>query len=255
MALCAGLGDRMVESCRRAWHNIPMRGSSIVGDRCRYRTSWTRGKTFIEAYLNDIRQVALLDGDEERALGAEVAAGSIQARNRLVMANTRFVVSIAKKYRTQGIDFLDLIQAGNLGLIGAAGRFDVRKGCRLTTYAKREIRARVQRARHAEMKHWARRAVASDDPDDGDMLKMIPDTRAGMPEDAVFGEIDREQVRRLLDDIGRRAAAVLRQRFGFDGEQGRTREQIAGSLGVTPERVRQIEQRALRRMKKLLEDE
>ena len=173
----------------------------------------------------------------------------------MVLANARFVVSIAKKYWTRGIDFLDLIQAGNLGLIGAAGRFDVRKGCRLVTYAKREIQGRVQRARHAEMKHMTRRAVASDDPDDGDMLETIRDDRAGMPEEYVFGQIDRETVRRLVDDIGGRAATVLRQRFGFDGERGRTREQIAGRLGVTPERVRQIEQRALRRMKKLLEDE
>ena len=199
--------------------------------------------------------MALLDADEERALGGEIAAGDIQARNRMVLANARFVVSIAKKYWTRGIDFLDLIQAGNLGLIGAAGRFDVRKGCRLVTYAKREIQGRVQRARHAEMKHMTRRAVASDDPDDGDMLKTIPDDRAGMPAEYVFGQIDRATVRRLLDGIGGRAVAVLRQRFGFDGEQGRTREQIAGRLGVTPERVRQIEQRALRRMKKLLEDE
>ena len=199
--------------------------------------------------------MALLDADEERALGGEIAAGDIQARNRMVLANARFVVSIAKKYWTRGIDFLDLIQAGNLGLIGAAGRFDVRKGCRLVTYAKREIQGRVQRARHAEMKHMTRRAVASDDPDDGDMLETIRDDRAGMPEEYVFGQIDRETVRRLVDDIGGRAATVLRQRFGFDGERGRTREQIAGRLGVTAERVRQIEQRALRRMKKLLEDE
>ncbi|HUW30514.1 MAG TPA: sigma-70 family RNA polymerase sigma factor [Planctomycetota bacterium] len=196
--------------------------------------------------------MALLDAGEERRLGA---AGDIEARNRLVLANARFVVSIAKKYRTRGVDFLDLIQAGNLGLIGAAGRFDVRKGCRLVTYAKREIQGRVQRARRTEMKDWARRAVASDDPDDGDMLKTIPDDRAGMPAEYVFGQIDRATVRRLLDGIGGRAATVLRQRFGFDGEPGRTREQIAGSLGVTPERVRQIEQQALGRMKKLLEDE
>ena len=197
----------------------------------------------------------MLDADEERRLGAEIAAGDIRARNRLVTANLRFVVSIAKKYRTQEIDFLDLVQTGNLSLIGAAGRFDVRKGCRLVTYAKREIQGRVQRARRAEMKHWARRAVASDDPDDGDMLKTIPDDRAGRPEDAVFGEIDREQVRRLLDDIGRRAATVLRLAYGIGGEGPLARGEIASRLGVTAERVRQIEQRALGRMKKLLKDE
>ncbi|HUW30549.1 MAG TPA: sigma factor [Planctomycetota bacterium] len=89
-----------------------------------------RGKTFIEAYLNDIRHVALLDAGEEERLGAEIATGSIQARNRLVMGNVRLVVSIAKKYRRQGLDFVDLVQAGNVGLVEAARRFDVGKGCR-----------------------------------------------------------------------------------------------------------------------------
>jgi len=142
-----------------------------------------------------------------------------------------------------------------VGLVEAARRFDVGKGCRFTTYAVWGIRARVQRARHAEMKHAARRAVASDDPDDGDMLKTIPDDRAGMPEDAVFGEIDREQVRRLLDGIGRCAATVLRLAYGVGGEGPLARGEIAGRLGVTPERVRQIRNRALRRMRMMLSED
>jgi len=143
-----------------------------------------------------------------------------------------------------------------VGLVEAARRFDVRKGCRFTTYAKWGIRARVQRARRTEMKHAARRAcaVASDDPDDGDMLKTIPDTRAGMPEDAVFGQIDREQVRRLLDGIGRRAATV-RLAYGIGGEGPLARGEIAGRLGVTPERVRQVRNRALRRMRMMLSED
>ena len=192
--------------------------------------------------------MALLDAGEEKRLGAEIAAGSIQARNRLMMANTRLVVSIAKKYRTQGLDFLDIIQSGNVGLIGAAGRFDVRKGCRFSTYGKWQVQRRIHRARRAEMKHTARR-------DDDDVLKTIPDTRAGMPEDAVFGEIDCERVRRLLDGIGQRAAAVLRLAYGIGGEGPLARAEIAGRLGVTPERVRQVRNRALRRMRMMLSED
>ena len=135
-----------------------------------------------------------------------------------------------------------------MGLVEAARRVDVGKGCRFTTYAVWQIRLRVRRAMRTEMKHRARR-------DDDDVLKTIPDTRAGMPEEYVFGQIDREQVRRLLDGIGRRAATVLRLAYGVGGEGPLARGEIAGRLGVTPERVRQIEQRALGRMKKLLEDE
>ena len=255
VGLAAFTGGMLVDPRGRTWHNIPKRGSSVVGDHCRYCTEWSRGKTFIKTYLNDIGHVGLLDAGEEERVGAEIAGGSIQARNRLVMANVRFVVSIAKKYRTQGLDFLDLIQAGNVGLVEAAGRFDVRKGCRLSTYAKWQIRLRVQRARRAEMKHAARRAVASDDPDDGDMLKTIPDDRADVPGESAVREDDVGLVQQALDCMGDRAAAIVRERFGMDGEQVRTRDEIGSRLGVTPERVRQIEQRALGRMKKLLEDE
>jgi len=201
--------------------------------------------TAIEEYLHDIGGVGLLDADEERRLGAEIAGGGIEARNRLIVGNLRLVIWVAKKYRTPRLDFADLVQAGTVGLLKTIERFDPKRGVKLGTYATWGIRNAVRRARRAEMKHLARR-------DDGDVLKTIPDDRAGMPEDSLFGEIDREQVRRLLDGIGQRAATVLRLAYGVGGEGPLARAEIAGRLGVTAERVRQIEQRALRRMKKLL---
>ena len=84
---------------------------------------------------------------------------------------------------------------------------------------------------------------------------MIPDNRAAAPAENIIREVDRGNVRRALDGIADRAEAVVRQRYGIDGEQVRTREQIGGRLGVTAERVRQIEQRALRRMRMMLSED
>src|SRR2546425_146425 len=169
----------------------------------------------VRMYLKEIGKVALLTPEQEVDLAQRMEKGDEEAKRRLIEANLRLVVSIAKKYVGRGMLFLDLIQEGNLGLIRAVEKFDWRKGYKFSTYAT----------------WWIRQAI----------------TRA-LAEAASFTML-KEQLEDVLETLTPRERKVLKLRFGLDDGRPRTLEEVGREFGVTRERIRQIEAKALRKLR------
>jgi RNA polymerase primary sigma factor len=228
-----------------------------------------------------------------------------QARKNLVKANTRLVVSVAKRYRGMGMPFLDLIQAGNIGLLKAADKFDYRRGHKFSTYATWWIRQAVTRslsdqgrtirlpihlsdrirrvfkvAQRIEQEigrrptpeeiakeindldtdkaRWllrvSRRSISLDKPlgdekDAGELGDFIVDESTPSPTQVAEKQLLRENLERILTDLTPREARVLRMRFGLNGDHAHTLKEVGEKIGVTRERVRQIEGKALRKLR------
>lgn len=258
----------------------------------------------LTTYLRDIRGYALLSRDEEIALAEHIRGGDTDALDRLVCANLRFVVSIAKKYQHQGVSLPDLIDEGNLGLIRAAEKFDGTKGVKFISYAVWWIRQAIFQAL-AEQAHTVRvplnraltvfrigrhanalrqefgreptqRELAEelqlseeelersmpvvqsylslDAPltttDDAKLMDYLSDDSTRAPDDDVVDGGLADSIEDALDHLRPREAKVLRLHFGFDGNEPMTLDSIAGLFGVTRERVRQIKDKALSRIRK-----
>lgn len=255
-------------------------------------------------YLHDIRRYPLLTRDEEIAIARGIREGDQKAFERLVCANLRFVVTIAKKYQNRGVALADLIDEGNLGLIRAAEKFDESKGVKFISYAVWWIRQSIVQAlaesahtvrvplsragllhrigRHsnelrqelgreptqkelaaglelteseiASTMPIARSYLSLDAPmtesEDGNLLDFLPDDASPSPDDEIGDSALIESVTEALATLRGREAKVLRLYFGFDGEEPMTLETIGGLLGITRERVRQIKEKALARIRK-----
>ena len=259
----------------------------------------------LKIYLNEIGQIPLLSEEEERELGRRSSEGDGSARKRLEEANLRLVVSLAKHYTGRGVQLMDLIQEGNMGLMRAAEKYDYTKENRFSTYASwwikeamqraidqqsREIRVpvhvaenmkRVQKTarelqqslgRDATPKEIAEKLgdkteedvkniinylqspVSLETPvgDDGEnnLGDMVEDRTEPTPEEAMNALVQQEEVRELLETLGDRERQVIRLRYGLEDEKPHTLEEIGEILGVTRERVRQIEARALEKLRK-----
>jgi RNA polymerase sigma factor (sigma-70 family) len=284
----------------------------------------------VRLYLDEIGQRSLLDRDGEARLGAAIQAGlearralasgdvtseatrdSLEraakdggrARQEFVEANLRLVVSVAKRYQRPGVELLDLVQAGNIGLLRAVERFDSGLGNKFSTYATWWIRqsiirelgdvgrairlpvhlreqvvslARARDRLRAELGHEPSLeeiagdvgattdrvrellAVADDvvslslpvgDSDDRELSDLLADSGVVDPADKVAGSAEQHEVRALLDHLSEHQATVLRLRFGLDGGNPRSLEEVGRALGISRERVRQLEARALRRLR------
>ncbi len=257
----------------------------------------------VRAYLKEIGRVPLLRPAEEVALAQRVEQGDEEAKRHLIEANLRLVVSIAKKYVGRGMDFLDLIQEGNRGLIRAVEKFDWRRGYKFSTYATWWIRQAITRAiadqartiripvhmtdtvnkvirvsRHLlqklgrdptpeeigkvmgisgqrvrEILRAAEQPVSLETPvgDEGDSAlgDFIKDEREISPEEAVSFSVLKEEVEEVLQTLPPRERHVLRLRFGLEDGRPRTLEEVGGEFGVTRERIRQIESKALRKLR------
>lgn len=206
-----------------------------------------------ERYLRDIGRERLLSREEEVELARRARAGDEVARRRLVSANLRFVVSVAKRYRGRGLSLADLVNEGNLGLLRAAERFDETRGVRFVSYAVWWVRQSILQA-------IARDAGPSDeagplerlsldeplDPEAGATLEeVVPDERAVSPDARAHEEALRHAVDASLMALPEREQLVLRLYFGLDGEPPLALAEIGRRLGVSRERARQIKDRAL----------
>ena len=253
----------------------------------------------LETYLREINETSLLTATDEQDLALAIGEGDVEARDRMVRANLRLVVNIARGYSGKGLGLQDLIEEGNLGLLRAVEGFDPGVGTRFSTYASYWIKQSIKRALINSAKtiripaymvellsKWRRASARladelgrtptpeeiarvlglprkklpiikkairvynstpqTDQADTGWSLgEMIMDERAKSPEDELVEADDLAQVLRLLDTMDQREATVLRMRFGIDDNEPRTLKEIGESLGLTRERVRQIETEAL----------
>jgi len=257
----------------------------------------------VKIYLKEIGRVPLLSPDEETELAKRMAEGDSYAKKRLSEANLRLVVSIAKRYVGRGMQFLDLIQEGNLGLLKAVEKFDYTKGFKFSTYATWWIRQAITRAiadqartiripvhmvetitkvkkvssqllhetghdpsaeeiadklempaeRVREIMRIAQDPVSLETPigeeEDSHLGDFIPDDDAPAPADAASLMLLKEQLNEVLSTLTDREAKVLRLRFGLEDGRSRTLEEVGKEFDVTRERIRQIEAKALRKLR------
>ena len=257
----------------------------------------------VKVYLKEIGRVPLLTSEEEVDLAVRMSQGDPQARKRLSEANLRLVVSIAKRYVGRGMQFLDLIQEGNLGLIKAVEKFDHTKGFKFSTYATWWIRQAITRAiadqartiripvhmvetinkvkkvssqllhkngheptaeeiadeidmsvdKVREIMRVAQEPVSLETPigedEDSHLGDFIPDDEAPAPADAASHILLREQLGEVLHTLTPREEKVLRLRFGLEDGRSRTLEEVGKEFNVTRERIRQIEAKALRKLR------
>jgi RNA polymerase primary sigma factor len=265
-----------------------------------------RVRSALEIYIREINQTPLLSAAEEQMLARRIAQGDAEARDQLVRANLRLVVNIARRYSRRGVDLLDLVAEGNLGLLRAVEDFDPQRGYRFSTYATHWIRqaigyalirtgptVRVPAYMVGLLAHWRRAAARLREelgrppsPDEvaqrldlplpkvkdiANALRVtqrptnpqerldehvldrhLPDMRGQLPDETLIRDEDRQHVQALVAGMKDREAAVLRWRFGLDGQEPQTLGQIGQRLGVTRERVRQIEHRALENLRRRL---
>ena len=257
----------------------------------------------VKMYLKDIGKVPLLKPEEETELAKKMMEGDEYAKRLLSEANLRLVVSIAKRYMGRGMQFLDLIQEGNLGLMKAVEKFDYQKGFKFSTYATWWIRQAITRAiadqartiripvhmvetinklirisrkllqelgreptseeiaermgvteeRVREIQKIAQDPVSLETPigeeEDSHLKDFIEDEGSAAPTDAVSFTMLKEQLLGVLDTLTPREEKVLRLRYGLDDSRQRTLEEVGKEFNVTRERIRQIEAKALRKLR------
>lgn len=257
----------------------------------------------IKIYMHEMGQFSMLSADEEVKLAHRIAEGDQSAKNELVEANLRLVVSLARHYQGCGLSYQDLIQEGNIGLIKAAEKFDVSKGFRFSTYASWWIKQALSRAiadqsrtiripvhmteninkfkkterellsklnREPKVKEIADAMGISEkqakeiqsyiveptsldiqvgDDDDTTIGSFIEDTHFVNPESAYIKESNGDVVNAVLDTLSDREANILRLRFGIGGKKAMTLEEVGKEYGLTRERIRQIEAKALRKLR------
>ena len=231
----------------------------------------------VKVYLKEIGRVPLLTPEEEIDLALKIQAGGPdgeKAKQRLSEANLRLVVSIAKRYVGRGMQFLDLIQEGNLGLIKAVEKFDHTKGFKFSTYATWWIRQAITRAiadqartiripvhmvetinkvKKVSSQLLHEYGVSLETPigeeEDSHLGDFIPDDDAPVPAEAASQTLLKEQLADVLKTLTPREEKVLRLRFGLEDGRPRTLEEVGKEFNVTRERIRQIEAKALRKLR------
>jgi RNA polymerase primary sigma factor len=259
----------------------------------------------LQLFLKDVGRVDLLTAAQEVELAKRIERGDHRAKQEMVEANLRLVVSIAKRYRNQGLPFLDLIQEGTIGLVRAAEKFDHRKGFKFSTYATWWIRQAVARALadkartirmpvhvveklnkivrcerklraefgrepsvaeiardlelSAEEVEQIRRTAQSPvslekpvgDEEESEFGHFITDESVLLPEDAADVTLRKETLEKILSQLSARERRVLELRYGLNGEHPRTLDEVGRAFNVTRERIRQIENQSLKKLRAL----
>ncbi len=259
----------------------------------------------LQLFLKDIGKVDLLTAAQEVELAKRIERGDHSAKQEMVEANLRLVVSIAKKYRNQGLPFLDLIQEGTIGLVRAAEKFDYRKGFKFSTYAtwwirqavaraladkartirmpvhvveklnkivrsERKLRAELGREPVAaeigrdldltpeEVEHIRRSAQTPvslekpvGDEDESEFGHFITDENLPLPDEEAETTLRKETLGKILGTLSSRERRVLELRYGLDGQHPRTLDEVGRTFNVTRERIRQIENQSLKKLRAL----
>jgi RNA polymerase primary sigma factor len=261
----------------------------------------------VRLYLREIGKIPLLNSEEELALAQKVVAGDKKAKDKMAEANMRLVVSIAKRYSGRGLDFLDLIQEGNTGLLRAVEKFDPDKGFKFSTYATWWIRQAITRAiadqartiripvhmvetinkllrtqrrmtqelnREPSIEELAKElemepekveyvikikqditsldaGVGRDGEDEDSVLgDFIEDEDGATPEESATNQLLKEQVQSVLSTLSDREQKIIKMRFGLENGKSHTLEEVGQEFAVTRERIRQIEAKALAKLRK-----
>ncbi len=261
----------------------------------------------VRLYLREIGKIPLLNSEEELALAKRVVAGEKRAKDKMAEANMRLVVSIAKRYSGRGLDFLDLIQEGNTGLLRAVEKFDPDKGFKFSTYATWWIRQAITRAiadqartiripvhmvetinkllrtqrrmtqelnREPTIEELAKElemepdkveyvikikqditsldaGVGRDGEDEDSVLgDFIEDEDGTTPEESATSQLLKEQVQSILSTLSDREQKIVKMRFGLENGKSHTLEEVGQEFAVTRERIRQIEAKALAKLRK-----
>jgi RNA polymerase primary sigma factor len=275
--------------------------------KLRRKTLGSAAQSPLETYLREINETPLLTPEDEQDLAVAIGQGDVHARDRMVRANLRLVVNIARGYTGKGLTLQDLIEEGNLGLLRAVEGFDPAMGTRFSTYASYWIKQSIKRALINSAKtiripaymvellsKWRRACTRLSEElgrtptpeevarvlglprkklpiikkaikiynltpqtDQGEagwtLGEMVMDERTRSPEDELLDQDNLTHVLRRLEVMDQREATVLKMRFGLDDNQPRTLKEIGEALGLTRERVRQIETEALAKLAETLE--
>jgi RNA polymerase primary sigma factor len=263
----------------------------------------------LQLFLKDVGRVDLLTAAQEVELAKRIERGNHRAKQEMVEANLRLVVSIAKRYRNQGLPFLDLIQEGTIGLVRAAEKFDYRKGFKFSTYAtwwirqavaraladkartirmpvhvveklnkivrsERKLRAELGREPLAgeiardldltpdevdQIRRTAQLPVSLEKPvgdeDESEFGHFITDESVPLPEEAAEVTLRKETLEKILSQLSQRERKVLELRYGLNGEHPRTLDEVGRAFNVTRERIRQIENQSLKKLRALAESQ
>ncbi len=263
----------------------------------------------LQLFLKDIGKVDLLTAAQEVELAKRIERGDHCAKQEMVEANLRLVVSIAKKYRNQGLPFLDLIQEGTIGLVRAAEKFDYRKGFKFSTYAtwwirqavaraladkartirmpvhvveklnkivraERKLRAELGREPGSteiaieldltldEVEHIRRSAQTPvslekpvGDEDESEFGHFLTDENQELPDEAAEITLRKEALKKILGTLSSRERQVLELRYGLDGQHPRTLDEVGRTFNVTRERIRQIENQSLKKLRALADSQ
>jgi len=263
----------------------------------------------LDTYLAGINEVPLLTPDEEIQLAKRVQKGDLSAREHMIRANLRLVVSIAKNYMNRGLAFMDLIEEGNIGLMKAVEKFDPKAGCRFSTYATWWIKQGIRRSLINTVKtvrvpsymaeivsRWkatamelnyrlGRQPTSSEIAEELDLpennwnvvretvlansqpthsmsedassvfTELLEDPNARSPEEEIFGSMELDRLRQLLEMLDQRESRILKLRYGIGTGEPMTLKAIGKKFGLTRERVRQMEQQALQKLYKVMSRE
>jgi len=261
----------------------------------------------LQLFLKDIGKVDLLTAAQEVELAKRIERGDHRAKQEMVEANLRLVVSIAKRYRNQGLPFLDLIQEGTIGLVRAAEKFDYRKGFKFSTYAtwwirqavaraladkartirmpvhvveklnkivrsERKLRAELGREPTSEeiardldlaleeveqIRRSAQTPVSLEKPvgdeEESEFGHFLTDENVPLPEEAAEVTMRKETLLKIMGTLSHRERRVLELRYGLDGQHPRTLDEVGRTFNVTRERIRQIENQSLKKLRALAE--